>query len=302
MRVFPVAFVAAAAIAATACSDSPSEVSSEEASVLQAYTDVDPGFLDEDPGGDTLELSPALTPASTLFAAPGDPYVAPERWGRRRALERPSRDRRVVIEGDTAKVSVAVHFRGAFLVDTTFDGVPNPGAKRMHETLQQRAVFVKDPSAPRGWRLIGLSLGNVVLTDPARRTVEITSVAVDVNGEPIVEVTDPAQIHRLDGGIPQLRVGDSVEVTVKVRNTTGTDLVPPTQAFLHLRHHRPDSDSWGRILMQLNDDGSWTMGWRVRRPGIARMAIDAIDSEALQTQSGDNYRANIWAFPYRAMP
>ena len=37
-------------------------------------------------------------------------------------------------------------------------------------------------------------------------------------------------------------------------------------------------------------------------PGIARMAVDAIDSEALQTQSGDNYRANIWAFPYRAMP
>jgi hypothetical protein len=54
--------------------------------------------------------------------------------------------------------------------------------------------------------------------------------------------------------------------------------------------------------MRNNGDGTWTVGWKVRRPGIARMAVDAIDSEALQTQSGDNYRANIWAFPYRAMP
>ena len=33
--------------------------------------------------------------------------------------------------------------------------------------------------------------------------------------------------------------------------------------------------------------------------GIGRLAVDALDSESLQTQSGDNYRANIWAVPYR---
>ena len=302
MRVSSTALAAAVALAAIGCSDSPSEVSTEEAAVLQAYADVDPGYLDEDPGGEGLELSPALTATGTVFAAPGDPYVAPERWGRRRAHERPSRDRRVVVEGDTARVAVAVHFRGVLLVDSTHDGVANPGAKRMHETLQQRAVFVKDTEARRGWRLIGISLGNVVDTDPARRTVEVASVAVEVNGQQLGEVTDPGQIFRVGNGIPELRVGDSVVVTAQVRNATGTDLVPPTQVFLHLRHHRANTDAWGRILMHLNDDGSWTMGWRVRRAGIARMAVDAIDSEALQTQSGDNYRANIWAFPYRAIP
>jgi hypothetical protein len=187
-------------------------------------------------------------------------------------------------------------------VDTTFDGVPNPGAKRMHETLRHHAVFVKDDTAPRGWRLIGMSIGNIVDTDPAKRTVEITSMAVEVNGVSVGEVTDPNQVYPVEGGVPQLHMGDSVVVTVAVDNTTGTDLVPPTQLFLHLRHCRADRDDWFRIPMHDNGDGTWSLGWTVRRPGIARMAVDAIDSEALQTQSGDNYRANIWAFPYRALP
>lgn len=302
MRFHPGALLVAAAFAATACSDAPTGTSSEEAAVQQAYLDVDAGYFDENPGGDEVLPSPTLTSSSVLFSSPGDPYVAPEHWGRRRADERPSRDRVVVIEGDTAKVFVAVRFRGRFLVDTTFDGIPNPGAKRMHETLRHHAVFVRDPEAPRGWRVIAVSLGNVVDTDPAKRTVEIASMTVEVNGTQVGEVTGPNQLFRVQGDVPELHVGDEVMVKVAVRNTTGTDLVPPTQVFLHLRHHRADMDLWGRFQMRPNDDGTWSIGWTVRRPGIARMAVDAIDSEALQTQSGDNYRANIWAFPYRAMP
>jgi len=302
MRIQTTALLAATALAAAACSDTPTGSSSDETAVQQAYLDVDAGYFDEDPGGDEILASPLLTSSSTLFSAPGDPYVAPERWGRRRAQERPSRDRVVVIEGDTAKVAVAVRFRGRFLVDTTFDGVVNPGAKRMYETLRHHAVFVRDDTAPRGWRLIAMSIGNIVDTDPARRTVEITSMTVAVNGTEVGTVSDPNQLFRVQGGVPELHVGDSVTVTVRVRNATGTDLSPPTQVFLHVRHHRADQDHWGRIQMQPNEDGSWSIGWTVRRPGIARMAVDAIDSEALQTQSGDNYRANIWAFPYRAIP
>ncbi len=302
MRFHTTALLVAAALAATACSDAPTGTSTEEAAVQQAYLDVDAGYFDENPGGDELLTTPILTSTSTLFTSPGEPYVAPEHWGRRRANEPPSRDRIVVIEGDTARVAVAVRFRGRFLVDTTFDGIVNPGAKRMHETLRHRAVFVKDDSAPRGWRLIAMTIGNIVDSDPDRRTVEIASLAVSVNGEMVGELTDPNQLFRVPGGVPELHVGDSVEVTVGVRNTTGTDLAPPTQVFLHVRHHRADTDHWGRIQMRPNDDGTWNIGWTVRRPGIARMAVDAIDSEALQTQSGDNYRANIWAFPYRAMP
>lgn len=304
MRFHTTALLAAAALAATACSDDPtgSSGSPAELAVEQAFLEADAGYFDENPGGDELLSLPVLTSSSTVFSAPGDPYVAPERWGRRRAHERPSRDRVIVIEGDTARVSVAVRFQGRFLVDTTFDGVVNPGAKRMHETLRHRAVFVKDESAPRGWRLIAMTIGNVVDTDPARRTVQIASMKVAVNGVDVGAISDPDQLFRVQGGVPELHMGDSVEVTVGVRNTTGTELDPPTQVFLHVRHHRADQDHWGRFQMRPNEDGTWSIGWRVRRAGIARMAVDAIDSEALQTQTGDNYRANIWAFPYRALP
>lgn len=303
MRLHTTALLAAAVLAATACSDdTPTGVSGDQAAVQQAYLDVDAGYFDENPGGDELIASPALTASSTLFSSPGDPYVAPAHWGRRRAQEPPSRDRVVVIEGDTARVAVAVRFKGRFMVDTTFDSIPNPGAKPMHETLRHRAVFVKDSAAPRGWRLVGMSLGNIVDTDPAKRTVEITSLTVQVNGAPARTITDPNRVIPVDGGVPQLHVGDSVVVTVAVSNTTGTDLAPPTQLFLHVRHCRADRDTWFRIPMRNNGDGTWTIGWVVRRAGIARMAVDAIDSEALQTQSGDNYRSNLWAFPYRAEP
>ncbi len=303
MRASTTAFLAAVVLGTAACGgDSPSGVSTDEVAVQQAFADVDPGYFDENPGGDELTSDASLTPTSTAFLAPGDPFVRPAFWGRRRFETRPARDRIIVIEGDTARVAVAVRFHGVLLVDTTFDSTPNPGRKRMHETLRHRAVFVKDSTAPRGWRLVGLSIGDIVNTEPAERTVRLTSLAVSVNGVPVGEVTDPAHIYPVDGGVPQLEVGDSVTVTVAVENTTGTDLVPPTQVFLHVRHCRADRDDWVRIPMHDNGDGTWTVGWRVRRPGIARMAVDALDSETLQTQSGDNYRANIWAFPYRAIP
>jgi hypothetical protein len=302
MRAHTSALLAAMALAAAACSsDSPTGITSDQSAVQQAYLDADPGYFDENPGGSAVLASPLLTPSGTLFASPGDAYVAPEHWGRHREQTRPSRDRVVVIEGDTARVAVAVRFNGVFLVDTTFDGVANPAAKPMHETLRHNAVFVRDSTARRGWRLVGMSIGEIVNTNPDQRTVTITSMAVQVNGTPVGEVTDPSHIYPVDGGVPQLHLGDSVVVTAAVTNTTGTGLVPPTQVFLHVRHCRADRDDWVRIPMQDNGDGTWTVGWTVRSPGIARMAVDAIDSETLQTQTGDNYRANIWAFPYRAV-
>jgi len=303
MRAHTTPLLAAMALAAAACgTDTATGLSSDQTAVQQAYLDADPGYFDEDPGGSALEAMPMLGSTPALFSTPGDAYVAPERWGRRREQTRPSRDRVVVIEGDTAKVAVAVRFNGVLLVDTTFDGIPNPGSKPIHETLRHRALFVRDSTAPRGWRLVGMSIGNIVNTEPAERTVAIASLAVSVNGTPVGEVTDPNHIVPMDGGVPQLHVGDSVLVTAAVTNTTGTDLVPPTQLFLHVRHCRADRDDWVRIPMHDNGDGTWTVGWTVRRPGIARMAVDALDSETLQTESGDNYRANIWAFPYRALP
>lgn len=301
MRVASTALLAFVALTAAACSDdSTTGLSNEQAAVDQAYLDADPGYFDDQIGVDGLADDVLMTSTSSVFAAPGDPFVQPAHWGRRRFVNRPSRDRIVVIEGDTARVGVAVRFNGLFLVDTTFDDVLNPASKPLHETLHHRAVFVRDSTARHGWRLIGMSLGDIEQTDPERRTVQITSLSVAVNGVTVGTVTDPHQVYPVDG-LPQLHVGDSVVVTAAVTNTTGTDLLPPTQLYFHVRHWRPNSDAWLRAPMHDNGDGTWTIGWRVRCAGIARMAVDAIDSEALQTQSGDNYRANLWAFPYRAL-
>ena len=94
MRIRSTALLAALALTATACSDdAPTGVSADEAAVQQAYLDVDAGYFDENPGGDDILEGAALTSSPGLYSAPGDPYVAPEHWGRRRAPVRPSRDR-----------------------------------------------------------------------------------------------------------------------------------------------------------------------------------------------------------------
>jgi hypothetical protein len=295
---FPL-LLAAVAFGAAACSDDSSGVSGDEAAVLQEYDASDAGYFEEDPGGDGALENAMPVAASAVFPAPGDPFVAPEHWGRRRFAQRPSRDRVVVIQGDTAFVRHAVRFDGRFLVDSTHDGLLNPGAKPLRETMRHRAVFVRDDTRPHGWRLVGMSLGHFFATDPDHRTVRITAVTVNVNGTDVAVITDPDHLYRLEDGLPHVSVGDSITVTVAVSNTTGTALVPPTQVFLHVRHSRAESDSWRRLPMADNGNGTWTAGWTARRTGIGRLAVDALDSESLQTQAGDDYRANLWAVPYR---
>jgi hypothetical protein len=137
------------------------------------------------------------------------------------------------------------------------------------------------------------------MTDAAARTVRITRVVVAVNGDTKLDVSDPTALFDVDNRIPRLHLGDSVSVFAEIENTTGVDNVPPTFVFLHVYHHGPAARGWVRIPMRQRADGVFVRHWIVRFAGRERMVVDAIDSQAFNTDTEDDYRANSWGSPYR---
>lgn len=300
MRPFLLSSLLFLSVGLSACGTDESSLSADEEGVVASMGDA-AAWLEESPGLDGAVADLVAFPLSGVQFAPGDTFHPPAFWGRFRRAHQPVRQRLIRVEGDSAWVTVHIGFNGVFRVDTSFNGILDPGTKPLIETSRQDALFVRDSAAPHGWRLGGLSIRRFTNADVDRRTVAITSVVVTRNsGTPLV-VTEPTAIIPASTFTSTV-VGDTLRVVVAVTNTTGTDLVPPTQMFVHVRHLQPGTDSWGRFPMQHQEDGSFRAQWVVRRPGRTIVAVDAIDSKTLSTQSADDYRSDLWAVPVNVGP
>ncbi len=290
----------AVALAGTACSDSSTALNTDQTQVLAAYEGLT-GYTDYE-FGDSGAI--ASTPTAPLFLSSGvqDTAIAPLFWGRLRVVRggpRPVFSRTVVVQGDSAWVTRGVTFEGIFLVDTSTDAVFNPTAKPLADGVQQRAVFVRDPAASRGWRAVALTLLNWQNTDVSRRTVQIRNVAVYVNDSLRLAVDNPDSLIAIDPVIPRFREGDTVKVTAHVDNSTGGTFSPTTFVFLHVRHADPSGIRWRRVPMQDNGNGDFERRWVVRHTGRDRFVVDALDAATLVLGTADTYRSNEWGIPFR---
>jgi hypothetical protein len=296
----------ATAVALAACSDSPTGVGNATQQDRQEVIDAmeASGWFADAFGVDGTAEDATLSASFTFSfsqAAILDTVPLTQRWGRRYGAP-VSRDYAVNVTGDTAQVSAVATFDGVFLLDRTADGMANPTQKPLHEQAVQYATLVRraqTDTAGRQWQLVALSPREWRMTDEAARTVRITRVVISVNGETTLDVTDPSALLDASTRIPRLHVGDSVSVRASVENTTGIDNVPPTFVFLHVYHAGPTARIWVRIPMRQATDGTFVRHWIVRFTGRERMVVDAIDSQAFNTDSEDDYRANSWGIPYR---
>jgi hypothetical protein len=294
-----------AGLALVACGEGTAPTS-DQAQVLAAETEQLGAMVDSDfgaSGAAATAVSPAPLGAgleAALAAAGSD--TAPTFWGRLRVVPRgprPIYHRDVTIQGDTARVEHDITFDGLLLVDTSADGTFNPTAKPLADRMTQHAVLVRDPARPRGWRVVALSSQDWTVVDPSRETVVVTDVRVYRNDTLLVEITDPAALLDLTTRIPRFHIGDTVNVVAAVTNTTGSGFTPATFAFLHVRHADLLGTTWRRLPMVDHGDGTYERSWIVRRAGIDRFAVDALDAATLLLGSADNYRANEIAIPYR---
>jgi hypothetical protein len=297
---------AAAAVGLVACTDGPTAVDNatqqDRQEVISAL-DASGWFTDAfgvDGTAEDLNLAVSFNLSLTQVAVQ-DTVPLTQRWGRRYGAP-VSREYTVTVVGDTAEATAMVTFDGVFVLDRTRDGVANPTQKPLQEQAVQRATLVRRGAADssgRHWQLVALSPREWRMTDDATRTVHITRVVVAVNGETKLDVSDPTALFDIDHRIPRLHLGDSVSVLAEVDNTTGIDNVPPTFVFLHVYHYGPAARGWVRIPMRQRADGMFVRYWIVRFTGRERMVVDAIDSQAFNTDTENDYRANSWGIPYR---
>jgi hypothetical protein len=303
----PLALAGMAALVLGACSDDPTglqdNATTEDRQAVVEELETSGWFADAfgmDGAAEDLNLSTSFALNLSAVAAQ-DTVPLVRRWGRRHGTPA-NRTVTVSISGDTARAEMVVTFDGVFVLDRTPDDVANPTQKPLQEQAVQRAILVRreeTDTAPRRWRLVALSPREWRMTDQVKRTVRIVRIVVRVNGEAKLDVEDPAELFGVDNRVPRLNLGDSVSVVAEVENATGTDNVPPTFVFLHVYHHGPNARGWVRIPMRERDDGLFVRHWIVRFAGRERIVVDAIDAQAFNTDTEDDYRANGWGIPYR---
>jgi len=293
---------ALALLAAAACSDSTSP-NSDQSDVVASISDQFGAMMDTDfgvAGGTTSDATAPLATGNLFAMTELDTAVLPAFWGRLRIVPggpRPVLTRTVTVQGDTARLTQTVSFQGAFLVDTTRDTMFNPSSKPLDEGMTQSAVFVRDAARPHHWRAVALTLQDWLPTRVPARTVAITQIAVKVNGVTTITADNPDSLYSVSG-LLHLHVGDSVTVTASVTNSGDATYTPSTFVFLHMHHAFVDA-LWHRVPMKDNGDGTYTRSWIVRRAGIDRFVVDAIDAATLNRGTLDNYSANEWGIPYR---
>jgi len=265
-------------------------------------------------------LQVAATDSSDMGA------TSPVHWGRLRRPHDQPPVRTVEFtlgpDGGRALVKVNVKFDGWFFVDRTDDGIRNPGKKPLQDQVTRYALFKKIWFCPDttstdsvyGWRLLAVSPSEFTMIDPAKQTVDITSVTF--TGERShVTITDPSallSLRRTDPPLPHFRAGEEVKVEAAVTNTdTGFD--PSTFVYLHV----PISDRIcpgprERIRVRMWDngrggdavagDGVYTTIWTVRDRGLHHAAVDVINARTLQNETEDDYNSTTWGIPYAAFP
>jgi hypothetical protein len=297
--------VGCTALLAAACSDAtaPGNAEPQDRTEVLAALDQSGWFGDDyDVTGAIANATLSVTAGFDLGLAPSGTDSVPlvRLWGRHPGTPI-AHQITVDVANDTARVEALVRFDGTFVLDRTDDGVLNPTAKPLQEeALQQALVVHGDPDgAGRRWYLAALSLRQWRMTDEAKRTVAVTHAEVWVNGSQVFTVDDPADLFDVNDRVPVLHVGDVVRVVATVGNTTGTGNEPATFVFLHVYHAGPYARGWARVPMRETETGEFVREWTVRFTGRERIGVDAIDSQTFNTDSDDDYRANVWAIPYR---
>lgn len=308
MKRYLAALAAASVLGLGACSDTlgPGNASDQDRAELLAILDESGWFTDEF-GDDGAVVDFSLGSGfdfgfGALLAEAQDEVPLVRLWGRRHG--RPvARERTVTVEGDAAQVTWIVTFEGEFVLDRTDDGQINPTSKPLAHQAVQHAVFTRRAELDdqgRRWQLVGVSPREWRMTDPHERTITLTRVEISINGgERRIVIEDPAALLDIGGRLPHLEVGDEVRVAARVVNQSDLGNTPPEFVFLHLFHANPSRRAWIRVRMFRNDAGEYARKWTVRHPGRGRIVVDAIDSQAFNTDSDDDYRAHLIGIPYR---
>jgi hypothetical protein len=278
------------------------DITSEERAELLSLVAEIPFFEDEF-GEDGVPTS------SASAAFEGAAAVGPQNWGRRRGRPVNSETYRIEIdrENGLATLIKELEFDGEFLVlDQASDQIVR---KDLREVRTQTATFRLLDNARADeqtgnlhrWQLVAISPAEFRATEPENRLVIIDTVRALVNGEVVMEITDPSALIRIEDRIARLDRDTEISIQAVVSNQTTDEFDPEaTFVYLHLRHAAVGLRVWRRMPMEYDPEvAAYVATWVVRHRGRERIVVDALDAETVSVSVEDPYLSNIWVVPYR---
>lgn len=239
-------------------------------------------------------LSSSLIDSTALSAT----AVYPAGWKRSRvSLADVNKNFTFETTGDTVicTATTSRSITGLLYVDTSHDGIINPGHKPLADTISRKMYFEKAPGSV--WKLAKFSPHVTKTTDPSRQKVSIQSIEVIQNGTSVLTVTQPDQMITV-GTLPVFNPGDQVTVKVTAVNSSPS-YNPGCFVFLH---HLWNGAQVSRERIPLTPDGTFIRTWTIRAGAVLASqfaVIDVLDSKCLQDQTEDDYNCNAWGLPYK---
>ena len=224
-------------------------------------------------------------------AGPGDGGTATLPVGWYRALTYFQRHVTVAVTSPYTKADVYVKddVRGTMYIDRSQNGAWDPGSKPFAVWRERYATFER-ANADSPWYLSAIGIANYNCQDPAKQTVNLTSVRVVSSDGFDKTYADPKTPIPLDE-LPDFGAGVSLTVTAVASNVSTAGWTPVSFGFMHHDLVRENMTDKGNQTYEK----SYTVGTRV---GVHHGGVDILDAGTLQNQTEDDYNGNAWGLPY----
>lgn len=246
---------------------------------------------------DDSTATPGAVSAPWISADTFSFYTHWVRW-----IERPvSHEFDIVINGDSADVTITAHFLGTppgygfFVINDPMGPVMN---RAISDTAIRKVKCYRDDS---GWHIAGLTVVDLYTLGTAH-PVTITEVTAQVVSRNYTFTVNSAETYFAKDELPIFYPSDTVLVTV-----TCSAEGDSTWAFLHhgaghkpgygLKHHwrqpffRDNTTTFSRTWVIADDSVITT-------PAVRHSAIDVVGWETLFGDSTATYYSHAWGLPY----
>lgn len=230
------------------------------------------------------------------FLADTIDYVRWVRW-----IERPViREFYIIVNGDSADVTVTAHFHGAppgygFFVNNDPFG---PVYQRViSDSVIRKIKLYRDES--NHWRLASLTVADIYTPD-TDFPVTITEIRATVESRNYEWVCNSPETYFEKDELPIFYPSDTVEVTVACSAENDS-----TWAFLHHgTGHRPGHGIHIRQPFYRDDITTFSRTWVIAddniiyTPAVRHSAVDVLGWQTLFGDSTATYYARAWCLPY----
>jgi hypothetical protein len=225
----------------------------------------------------------------------------PEHWWRDVTSEGA---RELILENDPemgiCTVTVIREIDANFNIDTTHDGVINPGIKPITDVRTRRVIVERtgDNGDPHGgWELTYITPAEFALHSGLPQEVFIQSMKIYKGDDLAWECNSQDTFYSIEDGLPVLETGTLVRLEVEVLHTSPL-YDPAYYVFAHgpcpvwPRHWMNDLGLWGD---RVAEDGIYSYEWYVEESSDHWfVAADVIDADTMLDEEEDDYDSGAW--------